>query len=57
MRDIIRYPITTEEIITTLEGYLAKEVEKFNNLDPPIGNMTALILQEAIKRIKGEGNG
>lgn len=49
MRNLIEYPITTDEIIATLDQYLE---EWYKKEPPPVGDITGLCLYEAIQRIK-----
>jgi len=52
MRNLLEYPITTDEIIDVLRHYIAEETAKKQGDDPPIGSVTALVLEETIRRIK-----
>lgn len=49
MRNLWQHPITTEEIVDTLDRYLK---EWYKKVPPPIGDITGLCLYEAIQRIK-----
>lgn len=55
-RNHIEYPITTDEIIDVLLNYLDQETAKLQDPDAPIGNDTALVLTEAIRRLREQHN-
>lgn len=52
MRDTVKYPVTTDEIVRLLNQYLERERGGLGNPDRAIGNMTILILEEAVRRIQ-----
>ena len=52
MRNILEHPVTTDEIVDVLQHYIVEEAAKKQGDDPPIGSPTALVLEEAIRRLK-----
>jgi hypothetical protein len=52
MRNILEYPITTTEIVDLLERCLAEHDAEVQNTDGPVGSMTGMVLEEAIRRIR-----
>ncbi len=53
MRNLLRYPITTEEIVSTLTR-LRDEAQREIEEKGIIGSVEALVLDAAIERIKAE---
>jgi hypothetical protein len=51
MRNLLEHPVTTAEIIDVLQHYIAEEETRKQVDDPPIGSPTAIVLEEAIRRI------
>ena len=53
MRNIIQYPITTNEIVETLQRLHSETLDRYAR-DGVCGDMTAAVLVEAIKRIESQ---
>jgi hypothetical protein len=51
MRNIIQYPITTQEILATLERMYEEKIQEYER-DCVCGDMDASVLRETIGRIK-----
>jgi hypothetical protein len=52
LRNPYEYPVTTDEIVAVLTLLLETEHKRTEGNDPPVGDPTAWILEEAIARIK-----
>lgn len=57
MRNLLLYPITTDEIVDLLRRYQAEYdawVETIREEEKPIGDMKPLLLEEAIRRLNDQ---